>query len=375
MMMKRWVSLLFPLVLCTNAAGVCAGEITFQSGLRYDWWKGNNDTDGNQVFVPVELGAEMDDFSARVITAFTRTESDISGVGNPSLSSVIDTKVNLSYVVVDKLPVNFLFGLDLNCPTGETDLDDDDLLIIRDPDLVSIIDHGEGFNVNPNVSMTKEWLTWGAGLGAGFLWRGEYDYSREYRNYDPGDIAYITGEIRYYMAEDGLVRLYGDYGTFSKDKRDDDDFYRESDFFLVGAETRYLTDNWETRFNVKGTFRGKSEFRQTSSKLKTESREGYGDEYVADLLLRYHFSEKDSIAPFVQLLYVDDNQYDESSPLYIGSRKKYSLGFSVKRNVSAAGNLELMFRFFHLDDEKGWLDDDDVTYRGHSLMLLYAGSF
>lgn len=374
-MMKRWVSLLFPLVLCTNAAGVCAGEITFQSGLQYDWWKSNNDTDGNQVFVPVELGAEMDDFSARVITAFTRTESDISGVGNPSLSSVIDTKVNLSYVVLDKLPVNFLFGFDLNCPTGETDLDDDDLLIIRDPDLVSIVDHGEGFNVNPNVSMTKEWSTWGAGLGAGFLWKGEYDYSREYRNYDPGNIAYITGEIRYYIADDGLVRLYGDYGSFSKDKLDDDDFYRESDFFLVGAETRYQTDKWETRFDVKGTFRGKSEFRQTSSKLKTESREGYGDEYVADLLFRYHFSEKDSITPFVQLLYVDDNQYDESSLLYIGTRKKYSAGFSVKRNVSAAGNLELMFRFFHLDDEKGWLADDDVTYRGHSLMLQYAGSF
>jgi len=296
-------------------------------------------------------------------------------VGNPSLSSVIDTKVNLSYVMVDKLPVNFLFGLDLNCPTGKTDLEDDDLLIIRDPDLVSIVDHGEGFNVNPNVSMTREWTDWGAGLGAGFLWRGEYDYSREYRNYDPGDIAYITGEIRYYLAEDGLLRLYGDYGSFTKDTLDNDDFYRESDFFLLGAETRYLTEKWETRFNVKGTFRGKSEFRQASSRLKTESREGYGDEYVADLLCRYSFSEKDSITPFVQMLYVDDNQYDESSSLYVGTRTKYTAGLSVKRQVSAFGSLELMFRFYHMDDEKGWLDDDDVTYHGHSLMLLYSGSF
>lgn len=374
--MKRWATLLFPLVLCANAAGVCASEITFQSGLQYDWWKGNNDTEGNQVFVPVELGTAADEFSARVLTAFTRTESDISGAGNPSLSSVIDTKVNLSYVVVDKLPVNILYGLDLNCPTGKTDFDEDDLLIIRDPDLVSIVDHGEGFNVNPHVSMTRDWADWGAGLGAGFLWRGEYDYSGEYRSYDPGDIAYITGEIRYYLAEDGLLRLYGDYGSFSKDTLDDDDFYRESDFFLLGAETRYLTEKWETRFNVKGTFRGKSEFRRAaSSGLKTESKEGYGDEYVADLLCRYHFSDKDSIAPFVQFLYVDDNQYDESSLLYIGTREKYSAGLSVKRQVSAAGNLELMFGFFHLDDEKGWLDHDDVTYNGHSLMLLYARSF
>jgi len=373
--MKKWPTLLVPLALWANAAGVGAGEITFAGGLQYDWWKGNNDTDGNQVFVPVELGAEMDDFSARVITAFTRTESDISGLGNPSLSSVIDTKVNLSYLVVDKLPVNFLFGLDLNCPTGETDLADDDLLIIRDPDLVSIVDHGEGFNVNPNVSMTREWSAWGAGLGAGFLWRGEYDYSGQYRNYDPGDIAYITAEVRYYLAEDGLLRLYGDYGSFTGDTLDDDDFYRESDFFLLGAETRYLTENWETRVNVKGTFRGKSEFRRAGSGLKTESREGYGDEYAADLLCRYSFSDKDSIAPFVQLLYVDDNRYDESSLLYVGSRKKYSAGLSVKRQVNAFGSLELMFRFFHLDDEKGWLDNDDVTYHGHSLMLLYAGSF
>lgn len=373
--MKRWVLLLFPLLLCTNAGGVCAAEITFQSGLQYDWWKSDNHKDGYQVFVPIELEAEMDDFSARVITAFTRMESDIRGVGNPSLSSVIDTKVNLSYVVLDKLPVNFLFGLDLNFPTGKTDLDDDELLIVRDPDLVSIIDNGEGFNINPNVSMTKEWSTWSVGIGAGFLWRGEYDYSREFRNYDPGNIAYITGDIRYYVAEDGLVRLYGDYGTFSKDNLDDDDFYRESDFFLLGVETRYLTDNWETRINVQGIFRGKSEFRQASSKLKTESRESYGDEYVADLLLRYYYSEKDSISPFVQLLYVDDNEYDESSPLYIGTRKKYSLGCSVKHYLSNTVNLELMFRFFHLDDEKGWLDDDNVTSRGHSLMMQFVGSF
>ncbi len=373
--MKRWMSLLFPLLLCTNVADVCASEITFQSGMHYDWWKSNNDTKGNQVFVPIELGTEMDDFSARVITAFTRTESDTSGIGNPSLSSVIDTKVNLSYVVMDKLPVNFLFGLDLNCPTGKTDLDDDDLLIIRDPDLVSIVDHGEGFNINPNVSMTKEWSAWGAGLGAGFLWKGEYDYSREFRNYDPGDIAYITGEVRYYIAEDGLIRLYGDYGTYNKDTLDNDDFYRESDFFLLGAETRYMTEKWETRLDVKGTFREKSEFRGPSRELKTESREGYGDEYVADLLFRYNLNDRDSITPFAQLLYVDDNQYDESSPLYIGTRTKYVLGFSVKRNVSQTGSLELMFRFFHLDDEQGWLDNDDVTSRGHSLMLQYAARF
>ena len=375
-MMKRWATLLFPLVLCANAAGVCASEVTFQGGLQYDWWKGNNDTDGSQVFVPVELGAEMDDFSARMITAFTRTESDISGVGGfQSLSSVIDTKVNLSYMMVDKLPVNFLFGLDLNCPTGKTDLDDDELLVVRDPDLVSIVDHGEGFNVNPNISMTKDWADWGTGLGIGYLWRGEYDYSGEYRNYDPGEIAYVTGEIRYYLAEEGLLRLYGDYGTFTKDKLDNEDFYRESDFFLLGAETRYLTEKWETRLNIKGTFRGKSEFRQASSRLKTESREGYGDEFLADLLCRYAFSEKDSITPFVQLLYIDDNQYAASSPLYVGTRTKYSAGLSLKRQVSDVGSLELMLRVFHMDDEKGWLDSDDVTYNGHSLMLLYAGSF
>ena len=373
--MKRWATLLFPLVLCANAAGVCASEITFQGGLQYDWWKGNNDTDGNQVFVPVELGAEKDNFSARVITAFTRTESDISGVGRQSLSSVIDTKVNLSYMMADKLPVNFLFGLDLNCPTGKTNLDEDELLVIRDPDLVSIVDHGEGFNVNPNISMTRDWTVWGSGLGVGYLWRGEYDYSQGYRNYDPGDIAYITGEIRYYLAEEGLLRLYGDYGTYTKDQLAGDDFYRESDFFLLGAETRYLTEKWETRFNIKGTFRGKSEFRTVSSRLKTESREGYGDEYAADLLCRYSFSDRDSITPFVQLLYVDDTQYAESSPLYVGTRTKYTAGLSVKRQVSAAGSLQLMFRFFHMDDERGWLDTDDVTYHGQSLMLQYAGSF
>ena len=373
--MKQLVPLLFFLLICTNASAVCAAEIFFQSSLQYDWWKSDSHQDGSQVFVPIEMKAEMDDFSARLITAFTRIESDTRGVDTPSLSSVIDTKLNFSYVVLDKLPVNFLFGLDLNIPTGKTDLDDDELLIVRDPDLISIVNTGEGFNINPNISMTKEWSTWSIGLGAGFLWRGEYDYSREFRNYDPGNIAYVSGEIRYYVADDGLVRIYGDYGTFSKDYLDDDDFYREGDFFLLGAETRYITDKWETRVNFKGIFRGKSEFRQADSKLKTESREGYGDEYVADLLFRYYYSGKDNITPFVQMLYIDDNKYDQLSPLYIGTRKKYSLGCRLKHYLSNTVNLEMMLRFFYLDDDKGWMAEDNVTSRGHSLMIQFTGIF
>lgn len=373
--MKQLVSLLFFLLLCINSTAVCAAEIIFQSSMQYDWWKSDNHREGSQFFVPIELETEINNFSARLITAFTRIESDLPGGDNPSLSSVIDTKINLSYVVFDKLPVNFLFGLDLNIPTGKTDFDDDELLIVRDPDLISIVNTGEGFNINPNISMTKEWSTWGVGIGAGFLLRGEYDYSREFRNYDPGNIAYISGEIRYYIADNGLVRIYGDYGSFSKDYLDDDDFYREGDFLLFGTETRYITDKWETRINLKGIFRGKSEFRQADSKLKTESREGYGDEYVADLLLSYYFSGKDKITPFVQILYIDDNKYDELSPLYIGTRKKYSLGCSLKHYLSDTVNLELMLRCFYLDDEKGWMENDNITSRGHSLMMQFTGTF
>ncbi|MBI5556819.1 MAG: hypothetical protein HY885_04215 [Deltaproteobacteria bacterium] len=372
--MKRWLSLLILFLLCLEGGAVCASEITFQSGYHYDWWKNDDSESGNQQFVPVQIDGVGDDFSVRLLTAFASTKSDLDDVGDSRLSSLVDTKVNLSYGVVDKLPVNLLFGLDVNLPTGEADLDAKDVLIVTDPDLVSIAQHGEGFNVNPTISMTKEWANYGAGLAAGFLWRGEYDYSIDFQNYDPGEIAYLTGDVRYYFSDTDLVRLYGDYGTFSKDKLDDDDFYREADFFLVGAEGRRLMGDWETRLNVKGVFRGKSEFREEVSNLKKESKEGYGDEYVADLLFSYNYSEKVRISPFLQLLYVDDNKYDSQSALYIGERKKYSIGCSLKRVLTDNLNLQLMVSLFDMEDEQGWLATDDVDYRGHSFMLQFVGT-
>ncbi|MFZ5766985.1 MAG: hypothetical protein ACOY4H_15515 [Thermodesulfobacteriota bacterium] len=373
--MKRWVTLLFPLALCANVHDAVATEIAVQGSLHYDWWKSDNSMDGSQIFVPLELNGAKGDFTARLLTAFTRTESDAAIFDSQSLSSVIDTKVNLSYAMVDRLPVNLLFGLDVNCPTGKTDLDEDESLIVRDPDLISVVTFGEGFNVNPNVSMTKDWTNWGVGLGIGFLWRGEYDYSWEFRNYDPGNITYVTGEVRYYLGDNTLLRLFGDYGEFSKDELNGDDLYRESYFVLIGGETRYAGEKWESRCTLQGIFRGKSEFRMANRGLQTESRDGYGDEFEAELLLRYHFDDTLSIAPSFQFLYVDDNEYPEISPLYIGTRTKYGLGCSLRRAMSERCNLELFVRFGQVEDEEGWLANEEVSSKTHSLVLQYSGRF
>ena len=41
--------------------------------------------------------------------------------------------------------------------------------------------------------MAKEWDRWVVGLGVGYVWRGEYDFATNIRDYDPGDIFTATG--------------------------------------------------------------------------------------------------------------------------------------------------------------------------------------
>ena len=94
-----------------------------------------------------------------------------------SLSCIIDTKANFSYEIVDKFFADLIFGLDFNLPTGKTKLNLEQQGLVLDPDLVAISRFGEGFNVNPTITMAKVWNNFAAGIGVGYLWRGEYDYS------------------------------------------------------------------------------------------------------------------------------------------------------------------------------------------------------
>jgi hypothetical protein len=238
----KYLSLL-AVVLCVTmlTAPVSAVDFNAHTGFQFDWWDSDDDRKATQMSIPLTIDGKHQEYSLRVLTGFARTSVELADGTDESLSSILDTKLNFSYEVPGKLPLDLLIGLDLNLPTGKTDLSADELILIQemDPDLISITTFGEGFNINPTINAVKKWKDWVAGMGVGYLFRGEYDFSVDTKKYNPGDVINVSAEARYYSQSDWDTRVFGYYAHYFKDKLDGDEIAQEGKRFLIGYGINY----------------------------------------------------------------------------------------------------------------------------------------
>lgn len=358
----RWILLS---VLFLIAGGVAqAMDLSVQTGLNVNVWDSDTNDRGSQTYVPVTIDAVQGEFSARVLSAFVSTRIDPSDASKNSMTTAIDTKVNVSYAVVDKFPVDILFGLDLNLPTGRTDLDSEERRMLLDPDLVTLSRYGEGFNLNPTITMAKQGDRWGIGAGVGYLWRGEYDFSDTARDFDPGDIFNVTAEGIYAFTDAWQGRLFGELAWYGTDQVESLDYYQEGDFILAGIGVDYFQATWEAALSAQGIFRGKSEFPTDNRQLATEDRAGYGDEYLADLNLRYLMNPETTLSSRLYYLMVMKNDYDEDDPSFIDEKQKISLALSLLHSFSSRTSGRIGLEGYLLDQGRNWYVDEDRNYRG-----------
>ncbi|MBC2710071.1 MAG: hypothetical protein HGJ94_03405 [Desulfosarcina sp.] len=351
--------------LIVSAGGVAqAMDISVQTGVNTNWWDSDTNDRGSQTYVPVTIDAAHGDFFMRVLTAFVSTRIDPSDASKNSMTTAVDTKVNFSYAMVEKWPVDILFGLDFNLPTGRTNLDSEERRMLLDPDLVTISRYGEGFNVNPTITMAKQGDRWGVGVGIGYLWRGEYDFSETAMDYDPGDIFNITAEGIYALTDTWQGRLFGEVAWYGTDEMGIQNYYQEGDFILTGIGVDYFRTRWEAALSAQSIFRGKSEFQAANLQLATEDRAGYGDEYLADLTVRFLMNPETTLSSRLYYLTVMKNDYDENDPSFIDEKQKISLGVSLLRQFSPLFTGRIGLEGYLLDEGRNWYHDDDREYRG-----------
>jgi hypothetical protein len=368
-----WIIAVFWLLI---SGRVCdAVDVNIQTGLNFNWWDSTGGDRGNQTYVPVSINGEQSNFSAKILTAFVSTNSVTPGVSSDSLSCSTDTKANFSYEIVDRFFADLIFGLDFNLPTGKTKLNLEQQRLVLDPDLVAISRLGEGFNVNPTISIAKVWNKFAAGIGVGYLWRGEYDYSETAMNYKPGDIYNLTGEVSYYFSPRWQGRLFGEVAHYGKDEVGGREYYEEGEFFLGGTGLNYFQTNWEARLTAQGIIRGKSQFQQTGEVLTTEDRKSYGDEWSADLACKYNLSKVTTLRSQLSYLFMVANDYASDSPYYIGDRKKASLSFAVARQFTPILKGELGLGGYILDVGRNWYHTDDRTYSGLIASMMLMATF
>lgn len=374
--MKRFVCLLGVLLFVIAGVAAAYAELSIQTGMNYNWWESDEEDGGDQLYIPVTIGGDYNDFSMRLLTSFAHTRSDDSSGGrNRSLSCVVDTKLNFSYALVDRFPADVILGVDFNLPTGKTKLDRDELTLLLDPDLVEISQFGEGFNINPTVAFAKVGDSWAAGIGVGYLLRGEYDYSQTVLEYNPGDILSITGEVVGFFSAEWKGRVYGELARYGKDTVRKLDYYEESDFKLIGVEIGFYRDAWELALGGEGIFRGKSKFQEEGAGLLTEERSSYGDEYNLSLSGRYQWKERTAISSRLAYLQVNENDYAQSSPFYIGDRYKVSLLLSVLKTFGPFFTGEFTLSGYILDVDRNWYHTEGRTYQGIAAGLMLKKQF
>lgn len=365
----------FSLVILFCAGSGYAADKEVGSGFHYDWWNSDEGDKGMQFYLPIRAASKYKGVSLELLGAYAYTQVDISGGLKRSLSDFTDTKLNFTYNLEGKYGCDILFGLGFNLPTGHTDLSTGELVLVVPPDLLSVNSFGEGLNVNPRISIARQWGDLTAGIGAGYTWRGEYDYCESVQDYDPGEIFTLTGGASYEISPLWLARVYGEYESFSKDTVAGDDYYQEGDVTLAGFEVRYARPEWELGFSQTGIFRDKSKIRQ-GTVVPMESMNSYGDEWISAVVYRY-FKDKDTtVSTSLEYLYLDENGYDDDSQYYIGKRRKITLGCALSRSFSKDLKATGEIRGFIMDDEKNWYHPgEDYTYRGFSLGASVTKSF
>lgn len=378
--MKSMIALIIVLILCGGVYVCHAADFRVETGANFDWWADSKESNARQVFLPLGLQGAFDDFSVTLLTAYADTHLDITGQDSTSLGHMLDTKLITSYEIIGKLPVDIIVGLDFNLPTGKTNLSQKQLNLIMDPDLISINNYGEGFDVNLTLALAKEWGNWVAGIGFGYLWRGGYDFCSDINitDYKPGDIFNINAEIRYYISPDLHIRLFGKQAWYDKDTVKGADFYQEGDFTLFGLGFNYnKMKKWEAGMAFQGILRGKSQFQNIPGTLNDEPYNSHGDEWICDLSFRYLLNETTALRTLLQGRYYTKNEYSSYLPSYIGMREKLSLGIGATKSLTPQIEAGL--------DVKGFLKHDDESnfpviqsprdYHGVSVLMMVAGTF
>lgn len=387
--MKKVTLLILLMLTVLSWAGPMPGsadEIEFQTGLHFDWWKNSFGDSGDQILIPVTVGARYKDFALRIIGGQAWTWFDPAQGKETSLAHILDTKLGLSYEIVDKLPVDVMLGLDFNLPTGKTNIRRNDQNIMMDPDLVTVIRFGEGFNVNPTLTLTKQWgEKWVTGIGFGYAFRGEYDFTLDKKNFQPGDIFSIVPEVRYFFSDGWCARLFGNYSHFGEDKvtnglftfLNSDRFFRQGDFYLGGIGVDYKQPRWRAGFTFTGIYRDKNEFENFSGALTTQGSQAQGEEYIADLSFQYLLTDRLTFKSLLHMIWIiEQTRRFQERPFLIGDREIYSLqvGLSAKLTPHIEG--EFNIRGFGIPATKSSLHPiQDASFTGLATEVKLTGTF
>lgn len=380
--MRRITRIVIVLVIAITAARPCfAMDFEGRTGIEYSGWESDEDESGGQLLIPLECNGSQGDLQFQLNTGIAHTTYEnpiVTGAASgldDTVSGLTDTKLGVSYQMLETFPVALLLALDLNLPTGRTGLADALRFYIQDPDLYRVSGLGQGLNINPTVTVAKQWGDFQAGLGLGYAWRGAYDYSETLADYDPGDIFNMVVELDYDIAANWKTRVFGEKAWYGTSTVNGGDFSQTGGFFMLGCDLQYHAAEWDGWFGVASIFREKGKYLTPGAGLVTEAHSGYGDEWNAELGMRYRMNEKIGFNALLQYLGVQANDYPETDIYYFGPRTKYSLQFGATYAFSSDLSADCRLAGFTMDDDPNiYHPGESRSFKGYTIGLFATKS-
>jgi len=298
---------------------------------------------------------------------------DLSGLTDTALTTFYNKRMRKA---------NLRFGLDLGLPTGKNAVSIEKLsrVIVDDvrEDLLILNTYGAGFNVAPNFAATYNTgsVTWG--LGARYLFAGEYDPTTNFAgdNFDPGDsLSVVVSSLASISKSDSLF-LTLIYTTYGKDKQGGRDVFRNGDIYTL--EARYVKRFMENLTSTAAFIfkrQNKNERLQEGADLKSET--GNSNANVMDFLFEniYRYSRRFSITAVTGYKTVGSNDYGEGDTFQDGGRDKFYIEPGAIWKFSESAYSTFRLRYSRLNDKKDAFAPEDTSYNVLNLDLGVVFSF
>jgi hypothetical protein len=280
--------------------------------------------------------------------------------------------VSVSYILPD-LPVGLIFGADFNLPTGKENLATDQIRaeLGDNNKLVEVDNFGDGFNLNVNAGLAKQFGQVGLALGASYIFRGEYDPTADTPDDDlnPGEEFALSSIISLEPTQTISLTGFIGYVISGIDQVNEQDSFREGNRLTLGADVVFNLEPYRLAFSLQDAFQAKSERLDVTTSLTAERETNNGDEFFASVNLGYELSKDLTLRAIADTRIFGDHDTNSDSLFFEGGATRYSLGpgFSYQfiKNLYING----IIKYFNLKEKQDSTLQEDVTFEGFNLDL------
>jgi len=355
---------------------------------HYFNWYDDLGNRGSQFIAPVTFTVNYDKFDFGLRTAYINSAFDGGlfldgikiGTRKGQVSTLSDTSLSFAYTFKDwDTPLRL--NLDLNVPTGKATLIGDQRNAIMDGALVQQTRFGEGFNVAPGFSVTRN-LGNGHTIGAGasYIMRGQFDPNGDVINDEikPGND--LTASLQYqYAGSDVLLTLGTIFTNSGTTKRVGVDYYKSGDRFDINANLAFVPDKGQL-IRLSARY-----FTQTpndvlnffTGSLQKESANSNGNStFVSiDWGIALDPEQKHTLHFIGDYLGVESNSYDPINDLFNAGRRRIAGGIGYEYAVSRASRFLFQAKYFNVFDRATAFTQRNVTADGINLFATFNLSF